>query len=134
MVYIAAAMSTFEIACWALVRKPCIIGKYWPYYLVLLTRYPTIYNMIHWFAGPMRQTTPQLSSCVPSIFFLNYILIDLGYSKRFETVWKGFCKEFYEKKNQSDAWLMSCLSHWPSKTAYYIVDWQILGHSGRIWV
>ena len=35
----------------------------------------------------------------------------------------------YEKKKKilgtSDAWSVSCLSHWPSKPAYYIVDCRI---------
>ena len=44
-----------------------------------------------------------------------------------------FAKNFarnYEKiviLGTSDAWSMSCLSHWPREPAYYIVDWWISG-------
>ena len=41
---------------------------------------------------------------------------------------KNFAR-FYEKQiilGASDAWSMSCLSHWSSEPAYYIVDWLIL--------
>jgi hypothetical protein len=130
VVYIAAAMSTFEIACWALVRKPCIIGKYWPYYLVLLTRNPTIYNIICWFAGPMGQTTPRPSVWRSKYFFFRisyrhsklFIFIFVILKKNKKINWKGFCKIIL---GTSDTWSTSLLSHRPSKPAYYTVDWRI---------
>ena len=48
--------------------------------------------------------------------------------KWIERVFAKIFARFYEKKiilGTSDAWSTSRLSHWPSKPAYYIVDWRI---------
>ena len=64
----------------------------------------TIYNIIHWFAGPMGQMTGQQSHWCSKYFFsfiLSYILralktLYLHFCTNETTKWKGFCKEFWE--------------------------------------
>ena len=62
----------------------------------------TIYNIIHWFAGPMGQMTRQQSHwCSKYFFFIHTFL----YTRALKTLYlhfctnettKGFCKEFWE--------------------------------------
>ena len=105
------------------------------------TRNPSIYNIICWFAGPMGQTTRRPRFWCSKYYFFHEILQN-SLQKPFQficfvlyKITKMKIKSFgcpksirkYEKRilKKSDAWSTSCLSHQPSKPAYYIVDWQI---------
>ena len=101
-----------------------------------LSRNPTIYNIIHWFAGTNDSSTKCLMLQVLFFFIISCkILCRNPFNLYFYKITKIKIKSFecpksiknYKKKifGTSNAWSTSFLSHRPSKPAYYIVDCRI---------
>ena len=104
-------------------------------YATSLTRNLSIYNIIRWFAWPMGLVNQAFD--VPSIIFSFTKFFKILCKNQFNSIcffflwnYKNKFKSFecpksvgnYEKKilGTSDAWSISCLSHWPREPEYYI--------------
>ena len=110
---------------------------------------PTIFNIIHWVTGSMGQTNHG-----PSVWYSKYYFFPIISCKLLcKNCFNFFSLFFYKftvmkikrfdirniKKKlmlgTSDAWTMSCLSHWPNDQAYHIEDFRISStYSKTFWV